>query len=246
MFSLLAKPNHNCIIKLSSTICFIHVIFFINYIVTFNPIVLRDNTRENEIVSKDFLLNYIQSGYKLSLLQSSKGREYFDINENHQLITSRFIDRDKLCLQSRLCCPLEGSTTTVTVTSTISSNIGSPGHTNFMDYQYNYLPHTTSRNHIHELPTQSIYYPNLCSAKMHDTKSLYNPMCTFNLTVSVMTSPAEVPDTHQITIIICDENDHVPQFKVSEVFSFLLYIGLNHLCLSMVHPIIYSRELVSI
>ncbi|CAH8548358.1 unnamed protein product [Schistosoma haematobium] len=213
MFSLLAKPNHNCIIKLSSTICFIHVIFFINYIVTFNPIVLRDNTRENEIVSKDFLLNYIQSGYKLSLLQSSKGREYFDINENHQLITSRFIDRDKLCLQSRLCCPLEGSTTTVTVTSTISSNIGSPGHTNFMDYQHNYLPHTTSRNHIHELPTQSIYYPNLCSAKMHDTKSLYNPMCTFNLTVSVMTSPAEVPDTHQITIIICDENDHVPQFK---------------------------------
>ncbi|XP_018650764.1 putative cadherin [Schistosoma mansoni] len=213
MFSLLAKLFHNCTIKLSYTIYFLHVISFINYTITFNPIVLRDNTRENEIVSKDFLLNYIQSGYKLSLLQSSKGREYFDINENHQLITSRFIDRDKLCLQSRLCCPLEGSTTTITTTSTISSNIGSFEHTNFMNYQYNYLSHTTSRNNIHGLQTQSTYYPNLCSAKIDDTESLYNPMCTFNLTVSVMTSPSEVPDTHQITIIICDENDHVPQFK---------------------------------
>ncbi|CAH8548166.1 unnamed protein product [Schistosoma rodhaini] len=228
MFSLLAKLFHNFIIKLSYTIYFLHVISFINYTITFNPIVLRDNTRENEIVSKDFLLNYIQSGYKLSLLQSSKGREYFDINENHQLITSRFIDRDKLCLQSRLCCPLEGSTTTITTTSTISSNIGSFEHTNFMNYQYNYLSHTTSRNNIHGLQTQSTYYPNLCSAKIDDTKSLYNPMCTFNLTVSVMTSPSEVPDTHQITIIICDENDHVPQFKVDNEYDEPPFIQIDY------------------
>ncbi|CAH8496892.1 unnamed protein product [Schistosoma turkestanicum] len=198
--------------KSSHTIYFINLIFFINCALTFNPIVLRDNTRENEIVCKDFLLNYIQLGYKLSL-QLSKGREYFDLNENYQLITSRTIDRDKLCLESRLCCPYEGPTTTITATSTISSNIAPLGLNNFKDYQYNYLSYPTSSNNIHGLPTQSFYYSNLCSAKMHDTKSLFNPMCTFNLTVSVIKSPADVPDTHQITIIICDENDHVPQFK---------------------------------
>ncbi|KAK4471924.1 hypothetical protein MN116_005306 [Schistosoma mekongi] len=218
MFSILFKIHPNCcIIKLlHHTVYLIHILFFIPYTVTtFNPIVLSDNTKEKEIVSKDFLLNHIYSGYKLSL-QLSEGREYFDLNENYQLVTSRFIDRDKLCLESSLCCPFEGSITSVTTTTTITEtssttyNIAAsnPLSINILDDRYNYLSHSTSSSN-----TGSIYYQNLCSSKTHDTKSLYHPMCTFNLTVSVITSPVDVPESHHITIIICDENDNIPKFR---------------------------------
>ncbi|KAH8875670.1 Protocadherin alpha-8 [Schistosoma japonicum] len=219
MFSILFKlyPNY-CIMKLlHHTVYLIHILFFIPYTVTtFNPIVLSDNTKEKEIVSKDFLLNHIHPGYKLSL-QLSKGREYFDFNENYQLVTSRFIDRDKLCLESRLCCPFERSTasiTTITETSSTIHNIAAsnPLSINILDDRYNYLSHETSSSNT-VISHGLIYYHNLCSAKTHDTKSLYHPMCAFNLTVSVITSPVDVPETHHITIIICDENDNIPKFK---------------------------------
>ncbi|KAG5446139.1 Protein dachsous, variant 2 [Clonorchis sinensis] len=38
--------------------------------------------------------------------------------------------------------------------------------------------------------------------------------CTFNLSVSVVSSPGQQPDIHDVTVIIIEENDHIPVFKL--------------------------------
>ncbi|CAL8070101.1 unnamed protein product [Calicophoron daubneyi] len=68
------------------------------------------------------------------------------------------------------------------------------------------------------------------------------PVCTFNLSVSVASALGQFPDVHEITIVICEENDHAPEFKIPKTDSHGVTSWNKHANVEVFHrePTMYT------
>lgn len=145
---------------------------------------LKDDTPNGTQLPITFLPE-LPSERKIYSLLQTRGSQYFTLNSRTgQLSSARFIDRDRLCAESGLCCP--GSSISTVMDTT---------------------------NHGFTYPS-SIHAMQTCPGQRFGS-ALLAQACVFNLSVSVVSTTGQQPDIFPITITICEENDHVPQFKVS-------------------------------
>lgn len=131
---------------------------------------LRDNTLKGTLVMDRVLPDVRGAHLMFSLLQTTASKYFILNNRTGQLHSLRTIDRDRLCVESGLCCANDPATELVG--SHISSPIACP-----------------------PLP----YGRRLSS-------------CFFNISVSVVSAQGQQPDIHEVTVIVCEENDHTPVF----------------------------------
>ncbi|VDP68942.1 unnamed protein product [Echinostoma caproni] len=162
-------------------------LLFVNRNPSAYEIRLKDNTAKGTQLAPNVLPELRGENRIYSLLQT-RGSQYFALNNRTgQLTSARHIDRDMLCVESGLCCPI-GLTT-----ATALDSIG--------------------RTHTH---SSSIQLAQACVGQQRYEPSVLAQACVFNLSVSVVTATGQQPDIHQITVTICEENDHAPQFKIPD------------------------------
>ncbi|CAH8628249.1 unnamed protein product [Dicrocoelium dendriticum] len=131
---------------------------------------LRDNTPKGTVIMDRVLPNVRGTHLMYSLLQTTASRYFILNNRTGQLHSLRTIDRDRLCVESGLCCT--NDVTTELVDSRILSSNACP----------------------------SLPYGRRVSG------------CFFNISVSVVSAQGQQPDIHEVTVMVCEENDHAPVF----------------------------------